>query len=144
MRACVWHKCQEQETVQALHGFEKNGKKQGIVKVEAGKRTRREGAVQRRAQRPVLALHWCHRVHVFPITDISLFCNYRQFLGGHMDSESFHLITVFLVFERQVLAHVTSRRHEVGAKCHLWLSPELDYSSTIALTPLTQCPRNIW
>lgn len=76
----------------------KMGKK-SIVKVEAGKRTRRGRG--------------------------------SPCVEGHMDSESFHLIMVFLIFESQVLALVMSRRHEVGAEgsyvlCHLWLSPELD------------------
>lgn len=74
MRACVWHKWQEQDSVSIAQFWEKWGKKKkSIVKVEAGERTRKEGAVQQRAQRPVLVLHSCHRVHMFPITDISLF-----------------------------------------------------------------------
>ena len=51
---------------------------------EAGARERNKGIVQWRVQMPVLALYQCHRAHVFPIKDISLFCNSRQLLGGHI------------------------------------------------------------
>lgn len=91
------------------------GRQLGAEKAEAGAGERSEGTAPWWVQWPVSASAVAQDM-CFPLR-ASLYCVTQAASGRALPgSENSRLIIVFLIFERQELALVMSRRHEAGAK----------------------------